>query len=121
MAPGARLIIGKVCNDSGLCPDSAVIAGMQWAAANGAKVVSMSLGGAPDDGTYPTSQAVNNLTAQHGALFVIAAGNSGPRARARRHGPSTSTRRRTLWSGSTKPPPSHSIRQPAGRGECAHG
>src|SRR5690606_1060310 len=81
-APGADLVVGQVCDDGGGCPTSAVIAGMEWAAQEqGADIVSMSLGcGPPDclsDGTDPMSQAVNNLTAATGALFVIAAGNSG--------------------------------------------
>jgi hypothetical protein len=38
----------------------------------------MSLGGSsPSDGSDPLSQAVNRLTKQTGALFVIAAGNAG--------------------------------------------
>ena len=78
VAPGARLIIGKVLDNTGNGTDSEVIAGMQWAASTGAKVVNMSLGGAPTDGTDPLSTAVNELTAATGTLFVIAAGNSGP-------------------------------------------
>ncbi|WP_435055672.1 S8 family serine peptidase [Micromonospora aurantiaca (nom. illeg.)] len=77
VAPGARLLVGKVLDDSGSGYDSGIIAGMEWAARSGAKVVSMSLGGAPTDGTDPMSQAVNDLTAETGALFVIAAGNDG--------------------------------------------
>ncbi|MEV1329675.1 S8 family serine peptidase [Micromonospora costi] len=77
VAPGAKLLIGKVLDDSGSGYDSSIIAGMEWAAHSGAKVVSMSLGGAPTDGTDPMSQAVNDLTAETGALFVIAAGNEG--------------------------------------------
>ncbi|WP_319463100.1 S8 family peptidase [Micromonospora sp. RTP1Z1] len=77
VAPGAQLLIGKVLDDAGSGYDSAIIAGMEWAAHSGAKVVSMSLGGPPTDGTDPMSQAVNDLTAETGALFVIAAGNSG--------------------------------------------
>ena len=50
---------------------------MEWAAAEGAKVVNMSLGGGPTDGTDPLSQAVNDITAQTGTLFVVAAGNEG--------------------------------------------
>ncbi|MGC1214674.1 MAG: S8 family serine peptidase, partial [Micromonospora sp.] len=77
VAPGARLLIGKVLDDYGAGYDSWIIAGMEWAARSGAKVVSMSLGGAPTDGTDPMSQAVNDLTAETGTLFVVAAGNSG--------------------------------------------
>ncbi|MBQ1015864.1 S8 family serine peptidase, partial [Micromonospora sp. M51] len=71
------LLVGKVLDDAGSGYSSSIIAGMEWAAHSGAKVVSMSLGGDPTDGTDPMSQAVNDLTAETGALFVVAAGNSG--------------------------------------------
>ncbi|MEV0430693.1 S8 family serine peptidase [Micromonospora sp. NPDC050495] len=77
VAPGARLLIGKVLDDGGSGYDSQIIAGMEWAAHSGAKVVSMSLGGPATDGTDPMSQAVDDLTAETGTLFVIAAGNEG--------------------------------------------
>ncbi|MEV4343084.1 S8 family serine peptidase [Actinoplanes sp. NPDC049596] len=81
VAPGAELHIGKVLNDAGEGQDSWIIGGMEWAARTAkAKVVSMSLGGGPSDGTDPLSVAVNRLSEQTGALFVIAAGNSGPDA-----------------------------------------
>ncbi|GAA2857006.1 S8 family peptidase [Nonomuraea rubra] len=76
VAPGAELLIGKVLADNGYGQDSWIIAGMEWAAAR-AGVVSMSLGSdVPDGGTDPMAQAVDTLSAQHGTLFVIAAGNS---------------------------------------------
>ncbi|MFC5801934.1 S8 family serine peptidase [Streptomyces formicae] len=78
VAPGAELLVGKVLSDEGYGDDSWVIAGMEWAVAQGAKVVSMSLGSStPSDGTDPMSQAVNRLSAQSDALFVVAAGNAG--------------------------------------------
>jgi subtilisin family serine protease len=77
VAPGASLLVGKVLDDTGWGSDSQIIAGMQWAAQQGADIVSMSLGGGSTDGTDPMSQAVNTLSAQSGALFVIAAGNDG--------------------------------------------
>ncbi|MFF3559944.1 S8 family serine peptidase [Streptomyces sp. NPDC002574] len=81
VAPGASLHIGKVLDNDGSGQDSWILAGMEWAARDQhAKVISMSLGGAPTDGTDPLSQAVNRLSAETGALFVIAAGNSGPEA-----------------------------------------
>jgi subtilisin family serine protease len=79
VAPGARLAIGKVLNDAGQGADSWILAGMEWAAHSGAKVVSMSLGGGPSDGTDPMSAMVDRLTAETGTLFVIAAGNAGTR------------------------------------------
>ncbi|MFD3451713.1 S8 family serine peptidase [Streptomyces sp. NPDC058691] len=81
VAPGASLHIGKVLDNDGSGQDSWILAGMEWAARDQhARIVSMSLGGAPTDGTDPLSQAVNRLSAETGALFVIAAGNSGPEA-----------------------------------------
>ena len=78
VAPGARILNGKVLGDSGTGQLSWIIDGMEWAAENGAQVINMSLGGNPTDGTDPVSQALNNLTERHGVLFVVAAGNSGP-------------------------------------------
>ncbi|MEU4247667.1 S8 family serine peptidase [Amycolatopsis sp. NPDC026612] len=73
VAPDARLISGKVCVAYG-CPESAVIAGMEWIAPK-VRVVNMSLGGDATDGTDPVSQAVNALTSRYGTLFVAPAGN----------------------------------------------
>jgi subtilisin family serine protease len=78
VAPDTKLLNGKVLDDFGGGRESWIIAGMQWAAAQGADVINMSLGSSlPSDGTDPMSQAVNQITAETGALFVIAAGNSG--------------------------------------------
>ncbi|MGA5507574.1 S8 family peptidase [Streptomyces umbrinus] len=79
VAPGARLLVGKVLDDEGSGEDSGVIAGMQWAVEQGAEVVNMSLGGEDRPGIDPVEQAVNDLSASSGALFVIAAGNEGPK------------------------------------------
>jgi hypothetical protein len=77
VAPGAKLVSGKVCDAEGNCPTSAILAGMDWAARSGARVINLSLGGAPTDGTDPLSRAVDRLSNQTGALFVVAAGNAG--------------------------------------------
>ncbi|MCX4912007.1 S8 family serine peptidase [Streptomyces sp. NBC_00687] len=80
VAPGADLAIGKVLSDSGSGTESGIIAGMEWAArTEHAKVISMSLGSSSaHTQTDPMSQSVNALSKETGALFVIAAGNSGP-------------------------------------------
>ncbi|MFC9592408.1 S8 family serine peptidase [Streptomyces sp. NPDC056944] len=79
VAPGADLLNGKVLNDSGSGAASWIIAGMEWAVAQGADVVSMSLGSpVPTDCTDPMSVAAEELAQNEGTLFVIAAGNSGP-------------------------------------------
>ncbi|MEV6288082.1 S8 family serine peptidase [Kribbella sp. NPDC051770] len=80
VAKQADLLIGKVCDPDG-CPYDAIIAGMQWAATSGARVVNLSLGGGATDGTDPLSAEINRLTAQTGTLFVVAAGNDGPDGR----------------------------------------
>ncbi|MCX4967729.1 S8 family serine peptidase [Streptomyces sp. NBC_00654] len=79
VAPGATLAVGKVLNNEGSGFDSQIIAGMEWAAKDvHAKIISMSLGSREgSDGTDPMAQAVNALSKDTGALFVIAAGNAG--------------------------------------------
>ncbi|WP_262286745.1 S8 family serine peptidase [Micromonospora sp. MA102] len=79
VAPDARLAIGKVLSDDGYGLDSWILAGMEWAARDAdATVINMSLGSSqPTDGTDPISQAVNTLSAETGALFVVSAGNLG--------------------------------------------
>jgi subtilisin family serine protease len=78
VAPDATLAVGKVLDDSGSGSEDTILAGMQWAAQSGARVVNMSLGGNfLSDGTDPLSLAVNDLTKQYGTLFVVAAGNFG--------------------------------------------
>ncbi|TXS55025.1 S8 family serine peptidase [Streptomyces sp. t39] len=79
VAPGAELAVGKVLSDEGSGSESQIIAGMEWAAKDiDATIVSMSLGSREaSDGTDPMAQAVNTLSAETGALFVIAAGNTG--------------------------------------------
>ncbi|MDP9210134.1 MAG: S8 family serine peptidase, partial [Actinomycetota bacterium] len=74
----ASLLNGKVLDDFGFGSESGIIAGMEWAARQRARVVNMSLGGWPTDGSDPMSQAVTRLTNQYRTLFVVAAGNSGP-------------------------------------------
>ncbi|MFF3781324.1 S8 family serine peptidase [Streptomyces sp. NPDC001933] len=77
VAPGAKLLIGKVLDDKGTGSYSAMIGGMDWAARSGADIVNMSLGGSPTDGTDVLSQVLNGLSEETGTLFVVAAGNTG--------------------------------------------
>lgn len=75
VAPGARLLDGKVCVVFG-CAESWILAGMQWAVDQGADIVNLSLGGADTPEIDPLEQAVQTLTDQHDVLFVIASGNT---------------------------------------------
>lgn len=77
VAPDTQLVVGKVLDDTGFGSYSQIVAGMEWAVAQQSRVVNMSLGSGPSDGTDPMSQAVDALSASSGALFVIAAGNDG--------------------------------------------
>ncbi|MFD6757499.1 S8 family serine peptidase [Streptomyces roseolus] len=78
VAPGAGLLVGKVLNDRGSGNESGIIAGMEWAVAHGADVVSMSLGARTSEAADAMSRAVDALTDASGALLVVAAGNDGP-------------------------------------------
>ncbi|ATL30098.1 hypothetical protein KY5_5080 [Streptomyces formicae] len=77
VAPGAKLLNGKVLSDDGYGEDSEIIAGMEWAAAEKADVVNLSLGGGDTPGVDPLEATVNKLSADKGILFAIAAGNDG--------------------------------------------
>jgi len=76
VAPGVAIHAAKVLDQSGSGEESGVIAGIEWCVAQGAHVISMSLGSAePSDGSDAMSQAAN--AAASGRVVVVAAGNSG--------------------------------------------
>ncbi|MGW2516202.1 S8 family peptidase [Streptomyces sp. NPDC001617] len=77
VAPGAQLLNGKVLDDSGAGDDSTILAGMEWAAQQGADVVNLSLGATDTPGIDPLEAEVNKLSETKGILFAIAAGNEG--------------------------------------------
>src|SRR5205823_9262698 len=71
----ATILNGKVLGDTGSGLDSWIAGGIVWAADNGAKVISMSLGG---PGGCPASlQAAADYAWARGAVLVAAAGNGG--------------------------------------------
>ncbi|TDC40689.1 serine protease, partial [Micromonospora sp. 15K316] len=79
VAPGVRLHVGKVLGDDNSGQESWIISGMEWAVRDQrARIVNMSLGADPTDGTDPMSVALDELSEETGALFVVAAGNRGP-------------------------------------------
>ncbi|MFJ9585358.1 S8 family serine peptidase [Streptomyces acidicola] len=77
VAPGAELLNAKVLDDSGGGSDSGVIAGMEWAVAQKADIVNLSLGGTDSPGVDPMEETVNRLSAESDTLFVVASGNEG--------------------------------------------
>ncbi|WP_167756956.1 S8 family serine peptidase [Leifsonia flava] len=77
VADGAELLVGKVLGADGSGQDSWIIEAMQWAGEN-ADIVSMSLGSSQaSDGLDVMAEALNTISEETGALFVVAAGNSG--------------------------------------------
>ena len=77
VAYGAKIIAGKVLTDAGWGWDSWIIAGIQWAVASHANIITMSLGGleVPNNGYDPISLALEAATKQ-GVTCFVAAGNS---------------------------------------------
>ncbi len=80
VAPDAKILNGKVLDDSGSGSDSGILAGMEWAASQGASVINLSLGGYDTPEIDPLEAEVNKLSAEKGILFAIAAGNEGPQS-----------------------------------------
>ncbi len=74
VCPECTILDAKVLNDSGSGSSSVIAKGIDWAVANGAKVINMSLGQRVSSRTLET--AVNNAWNQ-GVVIVAAAGNAG--------------------------------------------
>lgn len=70
---GAMIMPVKVLNSSGSGSTANIAAGIDWASANGADVLSLSLGGS---GFSQTMQDAVNLAWSRGSVIVAAAGNS---------------------------------------------
>jgi subtilisin family serine protease len=73
VAPGASLMTGKVLGNGGSGADSWVMAGVNWGVDNGAKVVSMSLGGA---GYAQASADIMAAARAANVLVLASAGNN---------------------------------------------
>ncbi|MEA3254996.1 MAG: S8 family serine peptidase [Candidatus Altiarchaeota archaeon] len=79
VAPDANLLAVKVLDSGGSGTTSGLLAGIDWAVANGADVISLSLGSSeqPNDGLSPLNLIVN-AAVKKGVNVVIAVGNEGP-------------------------------------------
>ncbi|MFF2317509.1 S8 family serine peptidase [Arthrobacter sp. NPDC058097] len=71
--PGCTILAGKVLNDSGVGSSSSLANGINWAVANGAKVINMSIG---VRASRNLETAINNAWSK-GVVLVAAAGNGG--------------------------------------------
>jgi serine protease len=74
VAPEVELLVGKVLSTTGGGSFSDVIAGLEWAVANGARVINMSLGGSEYNAAFEAACAAAEAS---GALIVAASGNAG--------------------------------------------
>jgi thermitase len=72
--PGCELMIGKVLDDTGSGTTSNAVAGIVWAANNGAKVISMSLG-TTEASTESLYEEAVQYALSKGAIVIAAAGN----------------------------------------------
>lgn len=75
VAPDANVWAIKVCGAGGTCWADDVAEGIYYAVDNGANIISMSFGANADTALVRDAIAYG---AQHGVLFVAAAGNDGP-------------------------------------------
>lgn len=74
MAPEARIMPVRVCNDAQGCPSAAVASGILWAADHGADVINMSLSGA---GYSDVSAAAVQYALDKNISVVASSGNDG--------------------------------------------
>lgn len=78
----ADIYVGKVLSNQGSGKGSWILAGMNWAVANGCQVISMSLGSATEPGE-PFSEFYENVAKRilnRGTLVIAAAGNESKRS-----------------------------------------
>ena len=79
VAPGATIMAAKALADNGSGRMSNVMAGLEWAAQNGADVLNLSLGSRGNSDGSDALSSMCNAIVDMGKIMVVAAGNSGPR------------------------------------------
>ncbi|CCK25544.1 protease [Streptomyces davaonensis JCM 4913] len=81
VASEARILAAKVLSDSGQGTEGQILAGMEWAIARGARVISLSLGGRVQPGElFPQAyEVVAQRAIESGAVVVAAAGDDSDR------------------------------------------
>ncbi|WP_375757591.1 S8 family serine peptidase [Corallococcus exercitus] len=81
VAYGADILVGKVLNNQGSGTDGSVLAGINWAIAQGAHVISMSLGSLvrPNEPYSQVYEIAAQRALRQGTLIIAAAGNESER------------------------------------------
>ncbi|GAA1456134.1 S8 family peptidase [Williamsia maris] len=78
IAHGAEIYVGKVLGNDGGGPDAGILAGLNWALANGVHIVSMSLGADVRE-VSQAYETVGRRALDAGTLIIAAAGNNANR------------------------------------------
>ena len=78
-SPGPSILNVKVLDRNGRGPEENIVAGMRWAADNGASILNLSLCIVRDcDGTCALCQEATRIFEETEIMIVAAAGNKGP-------------------------------------------
>ncbi len=80
VAPGASIMAARVLGSDGGGRMSDVMAGVEWAAQNGADVINLSLGSDGNSDGKDALSTICNAAVDLGKVVVVAAGNAGPGA-----------------------------------------
>lgn len=77
-APAAKLLMAKGLKSDGNGTASDIVDGIEWLFENGAKIISLSLGGDAQPGVHDILQVTCEAVVDKGVAVFCAAGNSGP-------------------------------------------
>lgn len=79
VSPNVSLLVGKVCRDDGWCLEGDILAGIEWAVQQKARVLNLSLGGGSFETHCDGDMLANavNWAVEQGVVVVAAAGNTG--------------------------------------------
>ena len=75
-APRARILAARVIGPTGMGGTLNILKGLDWAAANGARIINMSFAGPPD----PLSHRFLVFAYNKGIVLIACAGNAGPKS-----------------------------------------